>query len=204
MLSIGEKIAGIRVTKELTIQMVSQKTGIKDFTIYNYEHDIEKIPYRDLKKIADALGVTVNYLTGVTQSTQAERAELFGSLVNVVENWLEEKGVPVDAIPNNDRKLGESNAYVYGEDYDILCDGFSSVLGISRYADEDAGNVPIENVLNKAELELISACILGQLEVINQTPTLMDENLMRAKDVLTGRLAALNSKICDMMPEDKE
>jgi len=61
-----------------------------------------------------------------------------------------------------------------------------------------------EDKLSKEELGLISACLLGQLEAASQIPTFMDIKLMKAKDDLRCRLVALNSKICEMMPEDEE
>ena len=59
-----------------------------------------------------------------------------------------------------------------------------------------------ENKLTREELELISSCILEQLDIANKIPTLMDRKLFEAKEDLRSRLAALNSKICAMMPED--
>lgn len=65
--------------------------------------------------------------------TQADRCELFGQLIDVVEDWLEEKGITPEMIPNDEREEGDdSAAIIYGADYDDLADRFSNVLGISR------------------------------------------------------------------------
>lgn len=65
--------------------------------------------------------------------TQADRCELFGQLIDVVEDWLEEKGITPEMIPNDEREEGdETAAIIYGADYDDLADRFSTVLGISR------------------------------------------------------------------------
>ena len=63
---------------------------------------------------------------------QPERAELLGRLVDVVEDWLEEKGITVDDIPNDERDGEENDAIIYGSDYDCLADGFAAVMGLSR------------------------------------------------------------------------
>lgn len=69
--------------------------------------------------------------------SQGDRCELFGLLVDVVEDWLEEKGITKEMIPNDEREDDdEYAAIIYGSDYDDLADRFSSVLGISRYEDD--------------------------------------------------------------------
>lgn len=64
--------------------------------------------------------------------TQSERMELWGCLIDVVEDWLEEKGITADNIPNDDRKDVEDAAIIFGDDYDYLADRFAEVIGISR------------------------------------------------------------------------
>lgn len=63
---------------------------------------------------------------------QDDRAELFGGLVDVVEDWLEEKGFSPKDFPNGDREGDPDEAIIYGEDYDRLADGFAIAIGISR------------------------------------------------------------------------
>ena len=65
--------------------------------------------------------------------SQADRCELFGQLIDVVEDWLENKGITPADIPNNERPDGDDcAAIIYGSDYDKLADQFSVVLGIDR------------------------------------------------------------------------
>lgn len=59
-----------------------------------------------------------------------------------------------------------------------------------------------ENVLSKEDLELLSSCVLIQMDKINQIPTCMDVKLMEARDDLRRRLVELNYKICNMIQED--
>ena len=64
--------------------------------------------------------------------SQSDRMELWGCLIDVVEDWLSEKGISADDIPNDERKDTENAAIIFGDDYDYLADQFSKVIGISR------------------------------------------------------------------------
>lgn len=65
--------------------------------------------------------------------TNDERAELFGRLIDEVEDYLQEKGITTADIPNDDREGDKGEAIIYGADYDYLADRFAVVLGIGRY-----------------------------------------------------------------------
>lgn len=73
--------------------------------------------------------------------TQSDRCELFGALIDTVEDWLEEKGITVDDIPNDER-VDEDSAIIYGSDYDTLADCFAEIIGIRRDV-EDVSDEPI-------------------------------------------------------------
>lgn len=64
--------------------------------------------------------------------SQSDRMELWGRLIDVVEDWLSEKGITEEDIPNEDREGVEDAAIIFGDDYDYLADRFSEVVGISR------------------------------------------------------------------------
>ena len=66
--------------------------------------------------------------------TNDKRAELFGRLIDEVEDYLQKKGITTADIPNDDREGDEGEAIIYGADYDYLADRFAVVLGIGRYA----------------------------------------------------------------------
>lgn len=68
--------------------------------------------------------------------TQADRCELFGLLIDVVEDFLEEKGITPEDIPNIERD-SDNDAIIYGSDYDDLATRFSEVLGIERDVPEE-------------------------------------------------------------------
>ncbi len=53
-------------------------------------------------------------------------------MIDVVEDWLAEKGITEEDIPNAEREGVEDAAIIFGDDYDYLADRFSEVIGISR------------------------------------------------------------------------
>jgi len=68
--------------------------------------------------------------------SQSDRCELFGQLIDAVEDWLDSKGITPDDIPNDERE-DENSAIIYGRDYDELANKFSNILGIDRDIRED-------------------------------------------------------------------
>lgn len=68
--------------------------------------------------------------------TQADRNELFGLLIDAVEDFLEEKGITPSDIPNEEREGKDGEAIIYGSDYDNLADRFSAILEIGRDVEE--------------------------------------------------------------------
>ena len=62
-MSFGEKLRSIRISLNLSQIELAQKVGITERTIYNYEQTDTYPKPSVLKKIADALNVSVVYLT---------------------------------------------------------------------------------------------------------------------------------------------
>lgn len=74
--------------------------------------------------------------------TNADRCELLGCLIDTVEDFLEEKGVTADMIPNDERDEDKAaddgcNAIIYGSDYDDLSSRFSEILEINELDDPE-------------------------------------------------------------------
>lgn len=89
--------------------------------------------------------------------SQDDRCELFGCLIDAVEDFLEEKGVTPDMIPNDEREDEEdNNVLVYGSDYDDLADRFSAILGVERYEPEDSQHAT-EEIVNMLPDEVLEA-----------------------------------------------
>lgn len=55
---------------------------------------------------------------------QENKTEFLGQLIDVVEDWLEEKGID---IPNEEKDELDA-AIIYGSDYDKLQSEFNSIM----------------------------------------------------------------------------
>lgn len=55
---------------------------------------------------------------------QENKTEFLGQLIDVVEDWLEEKEIE---IPNEEKDELDA-AIIYGSDYDKLQSGFNSIM----------------------------------------------------------------------------
>lgn len=81
-----------------------------------------------------------------------EKCEFFGVLIDVAEDFLDEMGITVEDIPNDERE-DEDSAIIYGSDYDDLVDRFSEILCISRSevrnVFEEMANAIISHAINE-------------------------------------------------------
>ena len=81
-----------------------------------------------------------------------EKCEFFGVLIDVAEDFLDEMGITVEDIPNDERE-DEDSAIIYGSDYDDLADRFSEILCISRSevrnVFEEMANAIISHAINE-------------------------------------------------------
>lgn len=68
------------------------------------------------------------YISG--DMIQSERMELWGGLINIVEEWLAEKGITADDISNNKHDDVGNAAIIYGDDYSYLVDQFANYIDI--------------------------------------------------------------------------
>lgn len=85
-----------------------------------YALDNINVSYKNNKVISDDM-------------SEADKCELFGVLIDTVEDWLDSKGITTDDISNDERKQEDENAaIIYGSDYDYLADKFAEILGITR------------------------------------------------------------------------
>lgn len=145
--------------------------------------------------------------------SQADRSELFGALIDVVEDWLEEKGITPEQILNPERDE-DNPAIIYGCDFDILADKFSAVLGVDRYGNGNKSNVVnldnyvayklwtkediaavlkeegyeaseknIADIINSGLLENLYDCTDSEWDIISQAAT---ETMRRKETLLKG------------------
>lgn len=69
-------------------------------------------------------------------TSYSDACETLGVMVDVVEDFLEEKGITKEDIPNDKREDDPDAAIIYGSDYDELADKFANIIGISRNAED--------------------------------------------------------------------
>ena len=69
-------------------------------------------------------------------TSYSDACETLGVMVDVVEDFLEEKGITKEDIPNDERENDPDAAIIYGSDYDELADKFANIIGISRNAED--------------------------------------------------------------------
>ena len=70
-LSIQEKLKDLRIEKGLSLQELSEQTGISRASLGNYEtDDYKEISHKAIITLADFYGVTSDYLLGITENRE--------------------------------------------------------------------------------------------------------------------------------------
>jgi transcriptional regulator with XRE-family HTH domain len=112
-MSIGEKIRELREEKKLTQEYLASQVG---YAGTNAKSSINKIelgkanpPFNKLQKFADALGVTVQYLTSAAQSVVEETEE------KPMVNESAELYCPKHELPKSKSALITENAILLRE-----------------------------------------------------------------------------------------
>ena len=73
-LSIQEKLKDLRIEKGLSLQELSEQTGISRASLGNYEtDDYKKITHKAIVTLAKFYGVTSDYLLGLTENREQHR-----------------------------------------------------------------------------------------------------------------------------------
>lgn len=85
-----------------------------------------------LREAADTIERLANAAKTKPDIPTEDVPEFLGSLVDVVEDWLEEKGITPDDIPNDEREGDDGEAIIYGSDYDYFANKFAEIIGIDR------------------------------------------------------------------------
>ena len=106
-----------------------------DLLKINQDKTIKSPDWMDFSKYA-LNNINVSYKNNKVISndmSEADKCELFGALIDTVEDWLDSKGITTDDIPSDEREQEDENAaIIYGSDYDYLADKFAEILGITR------------------------------------------------------------------------
>lgn len=99
-MNIGEKIKSLRIKKGMTQQELAEKSNISRVSVGNYERG-DRVPNIEvISNIANALGVTVNELTGVEETIPKKYIELLLQEGKTLEEISKEKGLSTEALNN--------------------------------------------------------------------------------------------------------
>lgn len=82
----------------------------------------------DYKDLTDTFGAAIIKQDDPSFSVP----EFLGVLIDILEDWLDKKGITPDDIPNDEREDTDDAAIIYGSDYDYLADKFADVVGVDR------------------------------------------------------------------------
>mgnify|MGYP004515057943 CR=1 FL=1 len=93
-LSIQEKLKDLRIEKGLSLQELSEQTGISRASLGNYEtDDYKEISHKAIITLADFYGVTSDYLLGLTENREqhlfpVDELGLDDETVDVLKNGI--------------------------------------------------------------------------------------------------------------------
>lgn len=71
-MTIGEKIRKTRIEKGLTQKQLADRMGVTQSHVWQYENGLVKPSDKQIKKFADALGISVNELLSAEESNKTE------------------------------------------------------------------------------------------------------------------------------------
>lgn len=111
-------ITTLRTEKGMTQQQLAAAAGISKGAISNYENGHNGVAVRNLKKIADALGVTIAQL--VSRADKASTAAENTAAAAVVQESTEDysRPIPIESVPSVPGKKGNQLNFV--ENYVML------------------------------------------------------------------------------------
>lgn len=105
-MTIGERIRETRKSRGLTQRELGERLGLSYQSIAQWENDLRKPKFETIQKIADALGVSVSYLSGIENDTSLisylikdarERAGM------TMEDLAQKSGIPVSLLEDYER-----------------------------------------------------------------------------------------------------
>lgn len=76
--------------------------------------------------------------------------EFAGQIIDMLEDWLEEKGVKPDMLPN-DREDDENAAIIFGEDYDLISETIRDEADKHNLISHENGDSAEEKTLSTEE-----------------------------------------------------
>lgn len=94
--------------------------------------------------------------------------EFAGQIIDMLEDWLEEKGVKPDMLPN-DREDDENAAIIFGEDYDIIYEAIRDEADKHNLISHENGDSAEEKTLSaKEKADMANNIFESMAEVMNK------------------------------------
>ena len=142
-MTIGERIKEARLNAGITQRELAEKLGVSFVNISQWENGTRKPKYETRQKIADALGVTVDYLLGRTNqpnvrlATQEDIERYFGRTSYITEDGVAVLAAKPDMSAHDLKKCNEN--------YSKLCAAFDRL-------NETGQKKAVENVEDLAKI----------------------------------------------------
>ena len=95
-MSFGENLKELRMSKNMTQDILAQKTDITKASLSNYERDKRKPNYPVAKRLAEALGVTVDYL--YTENDSNSPVSVKKRIENIPDRRLKRIAIAFDTL----------------------------------------------------------------------------------------------------------
>ena len=112
---------------------------------------------------------------------QYDVAEFAGQIIDMLEDYLEEKGITPKMLHNEERDENDNNAaIIFGNDYDIIADTIKKELKKHNLIKSESTEGKTTSKLNKYEKDEITGNIYKSIkEILNK----IDEFTVTKKDV---------------------
>ncbi|MES1049085.1 helix-turn-helix transcriptional regulator [Bacillus thuringiensis] len=158
---IATRLKEARKNKKLTQEELAHKVGTKKSTISNYENEYSAPSNRMLGKLADALGVTSDYLIGRVEIPTGFMLD-FSTTIPIED--------PAFNLEISNPNLGMEKIHelrIQAKMFETNKEAFEERIAIPIFVDED-NNVNLQvhkdgEYLNKEDTELLNAMIRGFL-----------------------------------------
>ena len=127
----GNKVA--YYADDLEMFKIFAKEAIKNGKITSIEAEYIRETPIEVAKVAKDCGVPIVEMKEqpVIELPAEDESEFIGQIVDVFEDFLEEKGI---TIANEEKEGDDDDAIIYGSDYDEIADGIKEI--ISRWISE--------------------------------------------------------------------
>lgn len=151
------RLKQLRKEKDLTLDEIQNKTGIKRGTYNNYENGVTEPKLETWQKLADFFGVSVPYLQGISRVRSPKAYRNYETFLNTLYSQREES----DNVPLNE--FVAFHAVNERETFNQLVNLVTNALGNSDF--KQRFTKAIKNVPYDADFKALSSVNTATLEV---------------------------------------